>query len=137
MQFLKGLDFSLNKVSALFFLHSKGFVHRDLKPDNIMVDKNGRVVLIDFNTSRKETPQKKDTEIMGTAGYASPEQIGTSKSDSRTDIYSAGVLLNVLITGVHPSEKIPRGKLGRIIRKCTNINPDSRYQNVQALRNAL
>lgn len=127
----------ISVCNALEILHKNGFVHRDLKPDNIMVTKKGRVVLIDFNTTRKETPQKKDTEIMGTAGYASPEQIGISKSDSRTDIYSAGVLLNVLLTGVHPSEKIPKGKLGRVIKKCTNINPDNRFRTVRALKNSL
>lgn len=122
---------------ALSLLHSFGFVHRDVKPENIMVAASGRVVLIDFNTARKEAPNKKDTSVMGTAGYASPEQIGVSKSDNRTDIYAAGVLLNVMLTGTHPSEKIPRGKMGRIIKKCTSINPRDRYQSARELQSAL
>lgn len=122
---------------ALHILHDFGFVHRDVKPENIMVTSASRVVLIDFNTARKEAPNKKDTSVMGTAGYASPEQIGVSKSDNRTDIYAAGVLLNVMLTGTHPSEKIPRGKMGRIIKKCTSINPRDRYQSARELQSAL
>jgi len=122
---------------ALSFLHNHNFVHRDIKPENIMVSTSGRIVLIDFNTTRSETPARKDTNVMGTAGYASPEQIGISKSDSRTDIDAAGVLLCVMLTGQHPSEKIPSGKMGRVIKKCTNINPRDRYQSAEELQSAL
>ncbi|MBE7065244.1 MAG: serine/threonine protein kinase [Ruminococcaceae bacterium] len=123
--------------NALSVLHSRNIVHRDIKPENIMVDSSGRVVLIDFNASRTITPDSKDTVVMGTVGYASPEQIGIAQSDSRTDIYAIGVLLNVMMTGKHPSELIAKGKAGRIVRKCTNVNPNDRYQTVEKLSGAL
>ena len=66
-----------------------------------------------------------------------PEQMGITQSDARTDIYAAGVLLNVMLTGFHPSEKIARSKPGRIVRKCTAINPDDRYQSAEWLSEAL
>lgn len=122
---------------ALEVLHSRGLVHRDVKPENVVVDKNGRVVLIDFNASRKVSEAKKDTVIMGTVGYASPEQMGVSQSDARTDIYAVGVLLNVMLTGKHPSEQLARGRAGQIVRKCTNVNPSDRYQSAGKLAQIL
>ena len=122
---------------ALNVFHENSIVHRDVKPENIMIDKNGRVVLIDFNASRKISSASKDTVIMGTIGYASPEQLGIAQSDARTDIYAVGVLLNVMLTGKHPSEKLAKGRAGRIVRKCTNVNPDDRFQTVEKLANVL
>ena len=75
----------------------------------------------------------KDTVIMGTVGYASPEQLGVTQSDARTDIYAAGVLLNVMLTGKHPTEAFARGRIGRIVRKCTALNPADRYQSAEEL----
>ena len=123
--------------SALTILHKMNCVHRDIKPENVMIEKTGRVVLIDFNASRKISNSKKDTVILGTIGYASPEQYGITQSDTRSDIYALGILLNVMLTGKHPSEKIAKGKAARIIRKCTCVNPDERYQTVEKLSNAL
>ena len=123
--------------NALHILHERSLIHRDIKPGNIIVTKTGRVVLIDFNASRKISAANKDTVVMGTVGYASPEQLGLSQSDTRTDIYAIGVLLNVMITGKHPSEKIAKGKVGRIVRKCTSVSPDERYQIVEKLMKAL
>lgn len=122
---------------ALNILHKRGFVHRDVKPENVMIGIDGRVVLIDFNASRMVSAACKDTVIMGTIGYASPEQLGISQSDARTDIYAVGVLLNVMLTGKHPSEMIARNKPGRIVKKCTAINPDDRYQSAEKLTEAL
>jgi serine/threonine protein kinase len=122
---------------ALNILHERNLVHRDIKPENVMIAKNGRVVLIDLNAARQISNASKDTVIMGTVGYASPEQLGVAQSDARTDIYALGVLLNVMITGKHPSEKLAKGKAGRIIRKCTSVNPDERYQSAEKLANTL
>lgn len=123
--------------NGLGVLHSLGIVHRDVKPENIMIDRTGRIVLIDFNASRKESRAGKDTVIMGTVGYASPEQLGLCESDARTDIYAAGVLLNVMLTEKHPTEMFARGRVGRIVRKCTTLNPDDRYQSAEKLARAL
>ena len=119
--------------NALTVLHERGIVHRDVKPENVMIAKDGRVVLIDLNAARQISNASKDTVIMGTVGYASPEQLGVTQSDARTDIYALGVLLNVMITGKHPSEKLAKGKAGRIVRKCTNVNPNERYQTAEKL----
>lgn len=118
---------------AMSVLHTKGLVHRDIKPENVMISDNGRVVLIDFNASRQVSQSNHDTVIMGTVGYVSPEQLGLSQSDARTDIYAAGVLYNVMLTGQHPSMTIAPGRAGRIVRKCTAVNPDERYQTAEAL----
>jgi len=122
---------------ALGILHGFSLVHRDVKPENVIVDKDGRAVLIDFNATRRVSSASKDTVIMGTVGYASPEQFGLSQSDARSDIYAAGVMLNVMMTGVHPSERIVQGKAERIVRKCTNVNPIDRYRSASALADAL
>ena len=122
---------------ALTTLHSRGIIHRDVKPENVMIEKSGRVVLIDLNASRVKSEASKDTVILGTVGYASPEQLGISQTDARTDIYAAGVLYNVMLTGAHPSVAIASGKAGRIVRKCTAVNPAERYQSAQELRKAL
>ena len=122
---------------ALNVLHERNLVHRDIKPENVVIGNDGRIVLIDFNAARKISSASKDTVIMGTVGYASPEQLGVAQSDARTDIYAVGVLLNVMITGKHPSEKMAKGKAGRIVRKCTNVNPNERYQTAEKLSNAL
>ena len=123
--------------NALSVLHSRNIVHRDIKPENVMIEKTGRVVLIDFNASRKESAAGKDTVVMGTVGYASPEQLGLSQTDARTDIYAAGVLLNVMLTGKHPTECFAKGRAGRIVRKCTALNPDDRYQSAERFALAL
>ena len=123
----------LGLCDALTALHNRGIVHRDVKPENVIVERSGRVVLIDFNASRIESDVSKDTVIMGTVGYASPEQLGLAQTDARTDIYAVGVLYNVMLTGQHPSVTIAPGKAGRIVRKCTAVNPNERYQTTGEL----
>ena len=127
----------LGICDALTVLHDRNIIHRDVKPENVIVEKSGRIVLIDFNASRIESDASKDTVVMGTVGYASPEQLGLAQSDARTDIYAVGVLYNVMLTGQHPSVNIATGKAGRIVRKCTAVNPNERYQNAEELWLAL
>lgn len=127
----------LGVCDALTVLHDRGIVHRDVKPENVMIENSGRVVLIDFNASRVESNANRDTVILGTVGYAPPEQLGISQTDARTDIYAAGVLYNVMLTGQHPSVTIASGKAGRIVRKCTAVNPNERYQTATELWSAL
>ena len=122
---------------ALSVLHEKGFVHRDVKPENVVVRQSGQAVLVDLNISRKVSNAERDTMIMGTVGYASPEQLGLTQSDARTDIYACGVLLNVMLTGKHPSEQLARGRAGRIVRRCTAVNPNDRYPSAKHLALAL
>lgn len=123
--------------NGLTVLHDRGIIHRDVKPENVVIDTQGRVVLIDLNASRIIGPSSKDTVIMGTVGYASPEQLGLSQSDARTDLYAAGVLLNVMLTGKHPTQGYAKGHAGAVVRKCTALNPEDRYQSARKLYHAL
>lgn len=123
---------------ALRVIHSNGFVHRDIKPENIMIAKDGTVKLIDFNASRifkKEASG--DTEVLGTVGFAAPEQLGIAQSDYRADIYALGVLINVLLTRHHPSEMLAPGRAGKTVLRCTSIDPKARFPSALDVKNAL
>ena len=122
---------------ALWVLHSMAAVHRDIKPENVIL-RGHDAVLIDFDAARLHKPEAEaDTQVLGTTGFAAPEQYGLSQSDARTDIYSLGVLMNVMLTGEHPSKHLPEGRMGRIIEHCTRVNPAKRYKNVLHLMEAL
>ena len=115
---------------ALWALHALGAVHRDVKPENIIL-RGGEAVLIDFDAARLHKPEHDtDTLILGTTGFAAPEQYGLSQTDQRTDIFAVGVLINVMLTGKHPSKKLAEGRMGRIVTRCTQVNPKKRYQSV-------
>ena len=123
-----------NVCSALDTLHSLNIIHRDIKPENIMIDSSGNVKLIDFDAARIfKTYQPQDTSFIGTAGFAAPEQYGINQTDCRSDIFAIGILMNVMLTGEHPSKKLYNGKLGKIIETCINIDPNKRYSNVREL----
>lgn len=123
---------------ALTVIHSYGIVHRDIKPENVMITDKGTVKLIDFDAARLfKNGQSKDTKIIGTAGYAAPEQLGLAQSDERTDIFALGVLMNVMLTGEHPSKKLYKGKMTRIIEKCVQLDPQKRYQTASELKKYL
>lgn len=122
---------------ALWVLHSMAAVHRDIKPENVIL-RGADAVLIDFDAARLHKPQAEaDTQVLGTTGFAAPEQYGLSQSDTRTDIYSLGVLMNVMLTGEHPSRKLAEGRMGRVIQRCTQVNPAKRYKTVLHLMEAL
>jgi serine/threonine protein kinase len=120
---------------ALSFLHSNKIIHKDIKPENVMIDNKGNVKLIDFDTARiYKHYQSQDTIFMGTIGYAPPEQYGLNQTDERTDIYSLGVLMNVMLTGELPEKRLYNGKLRKVIIKCTQSVPDNRYQTAEELK---
>lgn len=123
--------------NAAHSLHTRNIIHRDIKPENVMIASDGTVKLIDLNASRIPSGKTQDTVMLGTLGYASPEQFGVCESDARSDIYAIGVLLNVMLTGQHPSRCLARGRAGRIVQKCTMIAPESRFSSVQELMKAL
>lgn len=124
--------------SAAMTLHSLGYIHRDIKPENIIITTDGRVKLIDLNAARRLDSEKtKDTVVLGTIGYAAPEQLGISATDERADIYSIGILLNVMLTGEHPGKLLAKGRARSIILKCTATAPEARYSTVEKLMRAL
>ena len=146
------ISFALEICNILEYLHSRSIVFRDIKPQNIMMDKD-RAKLIDFGIARHFRPgQTKDTINIGTPGYAAPEQYGKSGgSDERTDIYSLGVILHYLASGEDPQEKEETFKFSlikeknpeiseameNIINKCINLNKSERFQNIRELKGIL
>ena len=124
---------------GLIALHSLEIVHKDLKPENVIITPDGTARLIDYGIATvfgQDRPAQ--TALLGTVGFAAPEQFGFNRTDARTDIYSFGVLLNVLLAHEHPTAKQYReGQPGRIIRRCLATSPDDRYPTAMALRKAL
>ncbi len=123
---------------AVGFLHDRGYIHRDIKPENVMVAVDGRVVLLDFDTAREYKPQAtRDTRVIGTAGYAAPEQFGVAQTDERSDLFAMGIMMNVMLTGQHPTQQTATGKLAPIIEKCTRLDPNKRFASVWELKERL
>ncbi len=157
---------------ALVYAHSQevliygktyqGVIHRDLKPANIMIDKNGRVKLMDFGIARPTETSLHTVEgnIVGTLPYLSPEQIDGVDIDARVDIYALGTILYEMVTGTKtfPQKSVTnlmKNKitnqyrtfedfdfkvppvLAKIVQKCLQVERDDRYKNAKALLDAL
>jgi serine/threonine protein kinase/Tfp pilus assembly protein PilF len=143
---------------ALDAAHAEGVIHRDLKPQNIMVDKQGRVVVMDFGIARsREMPGLTQTGvIVGTPEFMSPEQAKGEEIDSRSDLFSLGIILYELLTGKAPYEAtssvatllkrtreraVPPIKLdpaipkfiNDIVVRCLEIDPQRRYASAQEI----
>lgn len=119
-------------------IHRLGIIHRDINPSNIMIDRYGCVKIIDFGISRINKPQKTaDTQILGTHGYAAPEQYGFSQTSIKSDIYSLGVLINYIKTAALPNQVKAEGLLGEIAEKCTQIDESKRYNSVDEILKAI
>lgn len=109
-------------------------VHRDIKPENIIISNGGVLKLIDLGAARLFKDGKPcDTEQIGTRGYAAPEQYGFNQSDARTDIYAAGTVLHVLMARFGEAAK----SYNAVAARCTQLEPQNRYQSAKAMKTAL
>lgn len=114
-------------------LHSLNppIIHRDIKPSNLILTPYHHAVLIDFNAAKYWTGQgNTDTILLGTKGYAAPEQYGFGSSTPQTDIYALGILLKELSSAL----PAPISIFDSIINKCTQMNPSDRIENVHKLK---
>ena len=100
----EALHFATQIAKALSHAHSKGIVHRDIKPQNIMVVKDGSIKVADFGIAHLQSENAETPETMGSIHYISPEQIHGDPVDARSDIYSLGVVLYEMLTGTLPYE---------------------------------
>jgi len=134
--------------AALNYLHNQNppVIFRDLKPSNIMMSKTGHVKVIDFGIARTfKTGKSKDTQQMGTTGFAAPEQYGRGQSDARSDIYALCATMYAALTGydvsITPLNFPPLRALApqlsaiteRVITTGLELDPNRRWQNVQQL----
>lgn len=118
--------------SVLEYLHGKGIIHRDIKPSNLILADDGHIRLIDFDAARSpKDGLEQDTRLLGTRGYAAPEQYGFAQTDERTDIYSLGVTLEQFL-----GEKFQKSLYKKILRKCRDLDPRERYQTVREVEAA-
>lgn len=127
-------------VETLRVLHSNmpPIIHRDIKPSNVICCPDGRVYLVDYNTAKlAQNAKERDTVLLGTPGYAAPEQYGFGASSVKTDIYALGVLMNVMLTGCLPSQHLAKGMLGTVIANCTHLDAERRYERVLEVEEAL
>lgn len=117
-------------------------IHRDIKPQNLILDSAGKIHLIDFETSRNyESSKKRDTAFFGTEITAAPEQYGYAQTDKRTDIYAIGKVMEFLFTGNYEETYRGRDRRGRkiekIIKKACAFDPQNRYDDTDSMEKRL
>ena len=145
------LNWAIQLCDVLGYLHKQNppYIYRDMKPANVILQPCGNVKVVDFGAVKVyDALQKLDDCVLGTRGYASPEGYH-GKTDSRSDIYSLGMTLHHLLTGVDPNTPPYETKpirainpnlsrdLEAIILRCTQLNPEDRFQNCDELMIAL
>ena len=133
-------DIAVQLADILVRLHQlePAIVHRDIKPSDIIIEKNGHVNLIDFNAARHVNADKnEDTRMLGTVYFAAPEQFGFGQSDERTDIYGLGATINYIMTGDKPGAGIAECRFSDILKKCLMVDAKDRYQSAEELRGVL
>ncbi len=133
----------LKKLAGMLkMLHEENppVIHRDLKPQNIVMTAKGECYLIDMGTARQyEDDKQQDTVVVGTRAVAAPEQFGYSQTDERTDIYAFGILMNYMLTGSMRLEEDTTllARVRKIILKCTAFSPGERYQDMSEIETQL
>ena len=144
---------AIQVCAGLEVAHNNHIVHRDIKPQNIIISREGKVKVTDFGIAKATTSQTTTANAMGSVHYASPEQARGGYVDHRSDIYSLGIVLYEMVTGRVPfdgetavtvavkhlqEEMVPPSvycknipySLEQIIKKCTEKSPDRRYQDI-------
>lgn len=152
----EALSIAIQVANGIEAAHNNGIIHRDIKPQNIIISREGKVKVADFGIARAASSDTITSHAMGSVHYTSPEQARGGYSDAKSDIYSIGITLFEMVTGrvpfdgettvsiaiKHIQEEMPSPKLyvpdipvsvEKIILKCTQKNPDKRYYNMADL----
>lgn len=133
-------DYMLQLCDIMIRLHSlqPSIIHRDIKPSNIMLSQFDHIVLLDLNAAKYESfKQAEDTMLLGTKGYAAPEQYGFGVSTVQTDIFAMGTLLKYLTTGAIHSSADASNAFFEIIEKSTQLEAKNRYASVFEMKQAI
>ena len=164
LTFKEAVSIAIQVGRGIEAAHNKNIVHRDIKPQNIMISTEGKVKVMDFGIARAATSNTIHSDVMGSVHYSSPEQARNGFIDGKSDIYSLGIVMYEMVTGRVPfdgdttvsiaiqhlqEEMVPPSayapdlpvSLEKIILKCTQKSPSRRYQNIgdliQDLKKAL
>ena len=156
LSFKEAVSIAIQVGRGIEAAHNKGIIHRDIKPQNIIISTEGKVKVTDFGIARAATSNTISSDVMGSVHYASPEQARNGFVDGKSDIYSLGIVMYEMVTGrvpfdgdttvavaiqhlqeeiVPPSAYAPNLPISmeKIILKCTQKNPDRRYASMTAL----
>ena len=156
LSFKEAVSIAIQVGRGIEAAHHKNIIHRDIKPQNIIISTEGKVKVTDFGIARAATSNTISADVMGSVHYASPEQARNGFVDGKSDIYSLGIVMYEMVTGrvpfdgdttvavaiqhlqeeiVAPSAYAPNLPISmeKIILKCTQKNPDRRYESMTAL----
>jgi serine/threonine protein kinase len=156
LSFKEAVSIAIQVGRGIEAAHNKNIVHRDIKPQNIMISTEGKVKVTDFGIARAATSNTISSDVMGSVHYSSPEQARNGFVDGKSDIYSLGIVMYEMVTGRVPfdgdttvavaiqhlqEEMVPPSvyapnlpiSMEKIILKCTQKNPDRRYSSMTAL----
>ncbi len=156
LNFKEAISIAIQVGRGIEAAHNKGIIHRDIKPQNIIISTEGKVKVTDFGIARATTSNTIHADVMGSVHYASPEQARNGYVDGKSDIYSLGIVMYEMVTGrvpfdgdttvavalqhlqeemVAPSAYAPELpiSLEKIIMKCTMKSPDRRYATIEDL----
>lgn len=156
LSFKEAVSIAIQVGRGIEAAHNKNIVHRDIKPQNIMISTEGKVKVTDFGIARAATSNTISSDVMGSVHYSSPEQARNGFVDGKSDIYSLGIVMYEMVTGRVPfdgdttvavaiqhlqEEMVPPSvyapnlpiSMEKIILKCTQKNPDRRYSSMMAL----
>ena len=156
LSFKESASIAIQVARGIESAHNKNIIHRDIKPQNIIISTEGKVKVTDFGIAKATSSNTISSDVMGSVHYASPEQARNGFVDGRSDIYSLGIVMFEMVTGrvpfdgettvavalQHLQEEIARPSkyapdlpisFEKIILKCTQKTPDRRYQTIEDL----